>query len=182
VGYIDESLAPGERLYYRAHFHWLYNFAAWASLIVAAFLAFAIFDLNYVWPALLVLLVGAGIFLAIMVPIWTTEIGVTNQRIIFKRGLIQRETQELQLGSVEQVSFNQDFWGRILNYGKIDVHGTGDDDLALPAVGDPIGLRSAMQQAIGDARGESEPANRAPRAPNGGGPAPEGEPIRARPA
>jgi hypothetical protein len=47
-------------------------------------------------------LVAAGVvlFVATMGPRWTTEIGVTNQRFIFKRGLIWRSTHELQLRAI----------------------------------------------------------------------------------
>jgi hypothetical protein len=31
-----------------------------------------------------------------MLPLWTTEMGVTNHRFIFKRGWLRRSTDELQ--------------------------------------------------------------------------------------
>jgi hypothetical protein len=166
VSYIRKSIAPGEVLHYQAHFHWLYHAAAWGALILGAIGAVLAFSAESLWPALLSLAVGGAVYLAIMLPIWTTEIGVTNQRIIYKRGFIERDTNELQLGSIEQVSFNQDFWGRIFDYGRLELHGTGDDDIMLPAVGDPLALRSALQSAIGAARGENgvvPPGDRAPQ-------------------
>ena len=48
--------------------------------------------------------VGLVVFVTIMGPLWTTEIGVTNQRFIFKRGLIWRSTHELQLRAIEEVN------------------------------------------------------------------------------
>ena len=76
-------------------------------------------------------IVGVIIFLAIMIPIWTTEIGVTNQRVIYKKGLISRETSEIQLGAIEEVSLRQDVLGRILDYGKLEIHGTGEEQIVL---------------------------------------------------
>jgi uncharacterized membrane protein YdbT with pleckstrin-like domain len=92
-----------------------------------------------------------------MVPIWTTEIAVTNQRIILKRGLIKRITHELQLRAIEEVNLDQDVLGRILNYGKISVYGTGEEEIVFPTLGDPLGLRRAMQEAIGQAQNTTAP-------------------------
>ncbi len=179
MSYIEKSLAPNEAIRYRAHFHWLYHAAAWGAVIVAVVVAVLAIGIsnnsNSSWAALAALIAGALIFLSIMTPIWTTEIGVTNQRLIYKRGLIERETNELQLRNIEEVQFGQDFLGRLLGYGSLDIHGTGDDMIHLPAVGDPLALRSALQDAMGDAQG-SPPPN------NGAAPAP-GQPVMsARPA
>jgi uncharacterized membrane protein YdbT with pleckstrin-like domain len=181
MSYIEKSLAENEVLRYRARFHWVYHAGAWAALIAGAVVA--LLTLNgdasrWVPPASLLL--GIAVWLAILVPIWTTEIGVTNQRIIYKRGLIQRDTNELQLRSIEEVRFSQDFWGRIFGYGKIEIHGTGDDAIFLPSVADPLGLRAALQGAVGDTHGDA--AQPQPQHVNGAAQQqvePGNEPIRA---
>lgn len=162
MSYIDKSLAPGEVLLYRARFHWGYHAAAWGALILAAIVALALLVNGVIVSALMTLSLGGIVFVAILTPIWTTEIGVTDQRVVFKRGIIERETNELQLGSVERVSFEQDFWGRLFDYGRIHLHGTGDGDMALPSLADPLALRAALQQAIGHARGEDNAGHLAP--------------------
>jgi uncharacterized membrane protein YdbT with pleckstrin-like domain len=113
--------------------------------------------------------IGVVIFLAIMIPIWTTEIGVTNQRVIYKKGLISRQTSEIQLGSIEEVSLNQDILGRIFDYGKLEIHGTGEEQIVLPALGDPLELRKALQEGLGE-------INRATR-PVSSGAAPQRAPV-----
>jgi len=55
---------------------------------------------------------------------WTTEIAVTNRRIIVKRGLIWRQSMEMNLNKVESVYVAQSILGRLLNYGNVDVLGT----------------------------------------------------------
>jgi uncharacterized membrane protein YdbT with pleckstrin-like domain len=66
-----------------------------------------------------------------------------------KLGVLRRTTSELQVRAIEEVSLKQTLLGRLLNYGRIEVHGTGVDDLVLPAVADPIALQQAIQSAIG---------------------------------
>jgi len=165
VGYIEQSLGDKETLHYRAHFPWFYKASAWAALIVSAVIALLTFEPNYIWASLIALIVGISIFAAIMVPIWSTEIGITNQRVIYKTGLVQRDTRDLQLRNVEEVRFNQNFWGRILGFGRLDIHGTGDDSILLPNLADPLGLRAALQEGIGNSQGDPPPVDGVERDP-----------------
>lgn len=175
MSYIEDSLGQNEALHYRARFHWFYHVTAWGSLAIGVLIALLTLTQTYVWIALIALAIGVAVWLSVMVPIWTTEIGVTNQRIVYKQGLLNVSTNELQLRSIEEVRFNQDFWGRIFNFGKLEIHGTGDDAIFLPAVADPIALRAALQEAIGVAQGDAPPVNG-----NGSRPSPNG--MQARPA
>ena len=102
-------------------------------------------------------LAGVAVFLGVLIPIWTTEIGVTNQRLIYKRGLIWRKTQELQLRAIEEVKLDQGLLGRLLDFGRLDLHGTGVGDIRLPALADPVGLRKALQDGMAAA---AQPAQR----------------------
>jgi len=92
---------------------------------------------------------------------------VTNQRLIFKRGLLWRSIQELQLRAIEEVILEQGLVGRLLNFGGLQLHGTGVDDIRLPVLADPMGLRRSLQDGMAAAAqlGTTEaPAARAPAA------------------
>ncbi|MDA0782016.1 MAG: PH domain-containing protein [Rickettsiales bacterium] len=56
---------------------------------------------------------------------FSTEIAVTNKRIIVKYGLMSRCTIELNLSKIESVSVNQGIMGRFLSYGTVTINGTG---------------------------------------------------------
>ncbi len=150
MSYIEDSLGRNETVHYIAHFHWINYVMAYGALILAAVISILIYNDNFPYIVILPIVVGLIIFLGIMVPIWTTQIGVTTQRVIYKRGLIRRETQEMQLRTVEGVSLDQDILGRILGYGRLVIEGTGNDKVDLPALGDPVALRRALQEAIGE--------------------------------
>jgi uncharacterized membrane protein YdbT with pleckstrin-like domain len=148
--YSEESLGQNEKLIYQAHFHQLYYIAAWVSF--AFFLAIAFWSIIYAQDSLRWVLLGvcaAGLVaLAVwMKPIWTTEIVVTNHRLVLKRGWLSRSTTELQLKNIEQVNFHQGLFGRIFGFGQIVVHGTGVDDLILPAIAQPTALVKAIENA-----------------------------------
>ena len=83
-----------------------------------------------------------------MFPIWATEVGVTNQRFIYKRGILWRTTQELQLRAIEEVDLRQSVLGRLLDFGRLELHGTGVDDISLPLLADPLGMRKALQDSM----------------------------------
>jgi uncharacterized membrane protein YdbT with pleckstrin-like domain len=150
MGYSEESLGQNEKLIYQAHFHPLYYVAAWVSLIF--FLALAIGAVIYAdeimkWILLAVCAAGLAVLLVRMIPIWTTEIVVTNHRLVLKRGWLSRSTVEHQLKSIEQVNFHQGLLGRIFNFGRIVVHGTGVEDLILPNIASPTDLVKAIENA-----------------------------------
>jgi len=92
------------------------------------------------------------LFVAMMIGIWTTEIGVTNNRFILKRGWLRRSTDELQLNSIEEVNLEQHALGRLFGYGRLVLHGTGVNDIRLPPLADPVGLRRALQEGMGALR------------------------------
>ncbi len=166
MSYIQNSLGQNEAIHYRARFHWFYHAAAWGALTIGVVIGLLTLTETYFWIALIAFAIGVAVWLSIMVPIWTTEIGVTTQRIIYKKGLLNITTNELQLRSIEEVRFQQDFWGRLFNFGKLEIHGTGDDAIFLPAVADPIGLRSALQEALGAAQGDGPPVEARSKAPD----------------
>jgi uncharacterized membrane protein YdbT with pleckstrin-like domain len=152
MGYIEQSLGASEVLIARARFQWLYHAVAAMALLVA--LAAAVFPFgNYRSLLLASTAVVAGLIVssAIMIPIWSTEIGVTNQRLIVKRGLLARRTDEIGLWAIEEANLDQSILGRLLGFGRINVQGTGDDAMSIPAIADPLRFRKAIEDAIGHA-------------------------------
>jgi len=146
MSYIERSLGDSEAILYRARFPWFYYAAAWLAL--AGFLAAGIAAYAYPMLAALTIVAGLVLFIALLEPLWTTEIGVTNQRFIYKRGLLWRTTQELQLRAIEEVNLYQGVLGRLFDFGRLQLHGTGVNDIRLPNLADPVGLRKALQDGI----------------------------------
>jgi len=148
MSYIEESLGPNERVVYRAHFNWLWRARGW--IVLVAFLGVAgLFYLEQApYAALAAAAIGVVLFLWLMIPIWTTEVGLTNERLIYKRGFLYRDTKEVQLRAVEEAALSQSVWGRIFNFGQITLHGTGGEDLQLPVLADPITIRRLLEEAL----------------------------------
>ncbi|NNU16038.1 PH domain-containing protein [Parvularcula sp. ZS-1/3] len=159
--YVVKSLPEKERLITLARFPTVVRLSSWLELVVLGLGPLAWFFFRLVTaepsPAELVILlivsaVGAFIFLVTQIYFHTTEFGLTDQRIIFKSGVISRYTNEIPLQSLENVNLQQGIIGRILNFGRLEVNGSGGSGVWTPLVQDPVSLRAA----IADARAATE--------------------------
>lgn len=93
-------------------------------------------------------LLGLFLFAHLMLVKATTEIAVTNERVIYKKGLIARHVGELGIDRIEGVSVSQGVWGRIWGYGTVMIRGMGVGEVILPPlIEDPISFRKAVQEA-----------------------------------
>ena len=54
---------------------------------------------------------------------WTTEVLVTDRRVIYARGFIQRHTVEINMDKIESVDVDQSVLGRAFNYGDVTIRG-----------------------------------------------------------
>ena len=55
---------------------------------------------------------------------FSTEMAITNHRVIYKIGIFNVKTDELASNKIESISVRQSILGRILNYGDILFSGT----------------------------------------------------------
>src|SRR5271154_5352459 len=120
MSYVDSILEPGEAVRYRTTISWtVYGPAFWLGLA-----SFAI---------------ARG-----YIARWSTEIAVTDRRIIFKRGLIRRHTVEMNMQKVESVDVDQTLLGRLFNYGDVTVRGVGSTFERLNFIDAPLRLRTTV--------------------------------------
>jgi uncharacterized membrane protein YdbT with pleckstrin-like domain len=130
MSYIDDSLVPGETVLHRARVSWWSQ----AGLVVLGVL-------------LLVVVVGVFFLLAAWIKVHSTELAITNRRVIAKFGFIKRDTVEINLEKVEALRVEQGFWGRILNFGTILMTGTGGSIEPIPNIADPLVFRRKFMEA-----------------------------------
>jgi hypothetical protein len=92
-------------------------------------------------------LVGLYLFAHMMIIKATTEIAITTERLIYKRGLIARHVGEIDIDRIEGVSVYQGFLGRIFGYGSVMIRGMGVGEVLLPPIEAPVLFRRAIQEA-----------------------------------
>ena len=133
--YVDDVLINDERVMYRA------RISKWS-----------------LWPFILlgvILLPLFGVGLLFWLWAWivysTTELAITNKRVIAKTGLIQRRTIEMFLEKIESIQVDQSVFGRMFNFGSVVISGTGVHSAPFENISDPLALRKNFMMAT-DAR------------------------------
>ncbi len=124
MSYINESLSAGEEVSGLFEQHWVVRIPMVLWLLLVITLPIAIYE---------------------YLRVRCTELGVTNKRVIFKTGIISRQTEEMKLASIETVEIDQGVLGRILGYGNIHVSGRGVSDVVLRNVKDPMAVKRAIE-------------------------------------
>lgn len=155
MSYIDRVLQPGETIAYSSRLHWVVYVPGWLILALGVVgLVLLPYDAArglYLYASLIV--AGAG--LLVLFVAWikrvTTEIAVTNRRLIFKEGFISRRTMEMNLDKIESIDVNQSVLERLLDYGTIVVRGTGSGLEPLKRIDAPIALRNGVMSAASPA-------------------------------
>lgn len=150
MAYYTKVLQPDENVKYIGALHWIiYKHAIFFGIL--AIVAAAVWSgISAEWRpaaliALAILLVLTVLsFLGSWFGVVTTEIVVTDKRIIHKTGWIARHTQEMNITKVETVDVNQGIGGRIFGYGTVWIRGIGGSWEPLRYVATPLALRNAI--------------------------------------
>jgi uncharacterized membrane protein YdbT with pleckstrin-like domain len=144
--YVHQVLLEGEKVRCIARQHWiLYAPGAllWVLAAVLYLLPVTGFLETVARIGALIAFVAGALFLAReWFQWWTTEIAVTDRRIIVKTGFVSRKTSEIHMDKVESVEVEQSILGRILDYGNVVVRGTGAGLEPIPMVAAPLQLRN----------------------------------------
>ena len=128
--YINDSLIEGETILHRARVSWWSQF--WLLLLGIL---------------LLVVVVGVFFLAAAWIKVRSTEIAITNRRVIAKFGFVKRDTVEINLDKVEALRVEQGFLGRMLNFGTILISGAGTSVAPLKDIADPLVFRRKFMEA-----------------------------------
>lgn len=124
MSYIESTLGSGERVVEIFKLHWLPWLAAW------------------IWVPVF------GLGLLFLLSLKCTEQGVTNRRVVVKRGIIGRNTQEVLAPKVEHINISQGIFGRILGYGDVIVRGTGGGITRIRSVANPLKVKTSIENAL----------------------------------
>jgi uncharacterized membrane protein YdbT with pleckstrin-like domain len=152
MNYVRRVLQPGERIIYESRLHpVIFTRAVLAGVICLVLIVSAIYEAASQTQYLsLALWIAAAIFgvlaawagLHAYIRRATTEFAVTDQRVIYKTGLLGRHTLEMNRAKVESVDVDQSILGRLFDYGTIIVRGTGGSLEPIRRIAAPLTFRS----------------------------------------
>lgn len=95
---------------------------------------------------------GLLIWLYVYVKYKSTELAITNKRVIAKFGFIQRNTIEINISKVESVQVEQGIAGRVFDFGTLIISGAGNPQAPIAGISDPMGFRKAFMEAQDQSR------------------------------
>lgn len=169
--YIDHILTPGETIHDTARITgWIWFGPIVACLVILGGLGLALLTPSIGRQPALAAGAGvlaAGLVCAILVGPWikqsTTDMVVTDRRVIAKFGLISRRAIEMRISKIESIQVEQTLLGRLLNYGTVMVHGTGGAFEPLSIVADPLAFKRAIEEQVNafEDAGRREPSEMA---------------------
>lgn len=149
MSYLDKILQPNETISAIGKKHWIIYAPGFALIVLAIIvvggvtIAQQLILTGQVLAAIIGLL-GLVALAREWFEQWTTEIVVTNLRVVYKTGFISRNTTEMNMEKIESVAVDQPLLGRLLDYGTIDVRGTGVGFEKLTRIAKPLALRNAV--------------------------------------
>ncbi|MGB0710186.1 MAG: PH domain-containing protein [Candidatus Puniceispirillaceae bacterium] len=127
--FIKSTLPDNETIKMEIAFHWTHSLIAWLALFFLGWL-----------------IVGIFIFISMYIEKWTTERALTNKRLVIKRGLISRQTEEMSFNRIEEVNLNQSILQRLLGSGNIRVTGTGSGEVVMKNIDDPLAVQKKLNE------------------------------------
>jgi len=127
--YIKSTLPDNETIEMEISFHWTHTLFAWLALVFLGWL-----------------IVGIFVFISMYIEKWTTERALTNKRLVIKRGLISRKTEEMSFNRIEEVNLNQSILQRILGAGNIRVTGTGSGQVIMKNIDNPLAVQKKLNE------------------------------------
>jgi uncharacterized membrane protein YdbT with pleckstrin-like domain len=150
-GYVRRVLQPNESVVYATRLHWRIYVRCAILLLVGVALAVAAPSFSGQKPEIgLALRIVAGMFLLLalsaglgaLVRRATTELAITDHRVIYKTGLMRRHTLEINRAKIDMVDVDQSILGRILGYGTIMLRGSGGSRESIFDIAHPLAFRN----------------------------------------
>lgn len=156
--YIGKAKMPEEALYYSARIHTIYAFYGFLWLLfftasgLFADLRFGgIFGGRFYHEIQLFSAVSYGTGFFIFIIMWlkriSTEIAVTNRRVIYKTGFFFFDIEEIGIEEIRGDHIKQSLIGDSLGYGSVQICTEDMDDIFIQYIQNPIKFRRALERA-----------------------------------
>ena len=125
--FVETTLAPGEAVKYEARVS-VWSLWGWIVLGLAT--------ISFVF--------GLVFFFIAFLKWWSTELAITDRKVVAKYGLISRQTVEILLPRIESIHVQQSFIGRIFNFGTVVLSGTGSAQAPIVGISNPLMFRRVL--------------------------------------
>jgi len=170
--YVKRSMQDDELVRYTAQLHWIVYHAGVFITLFGAFVGhflpvlvndflgedYSVFlsaPIKYI--SIMIIVIGALQLLISFIRQISTELVVTDQRVIAKHGLISTTSYELMMTKVEGATIDQTILGRIFGYGTLMVKGTGGGISPIDHVAKPFFFHAALMDSLQEVQSSENP-------------------------
>lgn len=141
MSYLKSTLGPGEEVIAHFTLHWSQMITPVFVLLIAGGMWFD----GWYMP-----IIGGLVAWAVymLLTVWSIEQGITNRRIVYKKGIIGRHTEELLIGALETVELRQSIPERMLGSGTIICTGRGNAVVTFFNMEEPLWVKQMIESAL----------------------------------
>ncbi len=143
MSYIDDNLKENERVVYRTRLHWAALLGPAMLMIIGGLSipskggsGYILFGLGLLWGTLS------------YISYQTSEIGITDKRLLLKVGFPLKRTYDIPLTQIAMVDTYQPSLGKFLNFGKIIIGLDGGKRGAFRMVDSPLDFRANLEKQV----------------------------------
>jgi uncharacterized membrane protein YdbT with pleckstrin-like domain len=152
--YINTLLGDNEKLLLVTRQHWFVLFGnillelVFIIILLGAFAAASIFLSPFAALGYLVLLIPLGSMARDILIWYNRQYIVSNRRVMQVNGIINKNVIDSSLEKVNDVKMSQSFFGRIFNYGSVEILTASELGVNLfQRIEDPVHFKTAMLNA-----------------------------------
>ncbi|MDR1284865.1 MAG: PH domain-containing protein [Campylobacteraceae bacterium] len=135
--YLKKTLVSGEKVIYQAKISLRLLFTK-----ITFGMVFLLFGLTYKFSIVIAIL----FFLAAYIQYTSIELAFTNKRVLAKFGFIKRIAIEMNINKIESIQVRQNILGRIFNYGSIIITGSGNPQVPITNISNPLVFRNKFME------------------------------------
>jgi uncharacterized membrane protein YdbT with pleckstrin-like domain len=170
---IESQLQPGEEILYRAYITRLTLIPVAVAAGIALVAAAVAWHFQRQQPVVALLLLALAAIFG-LVYLWkdfvrrANDYVLTNHRLIQESGILSRRSIDSRLDKINNVEYRQTLWGRLLNYGDVEIDTASDAGISVfRHISHPLQFRNAILAAAEQYRGAGRFPVPAPAAPSG---------------
>jgi uncharacterized membrane protein YdbT with pleckstrin-like domain len=153
--YLEAMLGENEHILLRARKHWSVLFG---NIVLEIVLVIALIVISFLLLPLVALPVIPLGMVLVLVPLvgmvrdfllwYNRQYIVTNRRVIQTAGVFSKDVVDSSLEKVNDVKLSQSFWGRLFDYGDIEILTASEVGAnVFRNIGEPIKFKTAMLNA-----------------------------------
>lgn len=156
--YLESLLSKREKIVLVARQHWFILVSAIVLEVIAILVTISLTVIAGIYWSEFALLIGAIGTIILLLPLSTMirdildwmnrQFIVTNRRVIQVSGVLNKNVTDSSLRKVTDISMSKSFFGRVFNYGNIEILTASEFGANLfSRIEDPLGFKIAMLNA-----------------------------------